>query len=158
SLAATNAGVIIGTAAYMAPEQARGSAADARSDVFSFGCVLYEMLSGRQAFQGDTVSDVLASVLARDPDLSSLSPKVPPRIVELLRRSLEKNPKRRWHAVADIRVEIEAILADPQGMTASVATVQRPLWKRSISVTAAVLLTAALTSAVWYFRPSRALT
>src|SRR5262249_4422137 len=72
TLVGSNAGVIIGTAAYMSPEQARGFAADQRSDVFSFGCVLYEMLTGRQAFQGDTVSDILAAVLAREPDFGLL--------------------------------------------------------------------------------------
>src|SRR5947209_8019867 len=66
SFAATNAGVILGTAAYMSPEQARGSGADRHSDIFAFGCVLYEMLTGRQAFQGETISDILASVLARE--------------------------------------------------------------------------------------------
>src|SRR4030095_10639505 len=66
--AATNGGMILGTAGYMSPEQARGHSADERSDIFSFGCVLYEMLTGRQAFPGDTVSDVLASILAREPD------------------------------------------------------------------------------------------
>ena len=90
SMAATNPGVIIGTAAYMSPEQAKGLSTDHRSDLFSFGCVLYEMLTGRQAFQGETLSDVLASVLARDPDLSLIPPNLNPRIHELLRRSLEK--------------------------------------------------------------------
>jgi len=72
SLMATNAGVILGTAAYMSPEQARGENTDQRTDIFAFGCVLYEMLTGRQAFQGKTVSDILASVLAREPDFSLL--------------------------------------------------------------------------------------
>ena len=74
SMAATNAGVILGTAAYMSPEQAKGLQTDARSDVFSFGCVLYEMLTGRQAFQGETISEILASVLVREPDFALLPP------------------------------------------------------------------------------------
>src|SRR5262249_45138292 len=98
TLAGTNPGVILGTAAYMSPEQARGRAADQRSDVFSFGCVLYEMLTGRQAFQGEEVSDVLASVLKSDADFNLLPPQLNPRIREVLRRCLEKNPKVRWHA------------------------------------------------------------
>src|SRR5947209_1651895 len=98
-MAATQAGVILGTAAYMSPEQAKGLQADARSDVFSFGCVLYEMLAGRQAFQFDTTTEVLAAILMRDPDLSALPSNLNPRITELLRRCLEKNPKRRWQAV-----------------------------------------------------------
>jgi serine/threonine protein kinase len=113
TLAGSNAGVIIGTAAYMSPEQARGFAADQRSDVFSFGCMLYEMLTGRQAFQGDTVSDILAAVLAREPDFALLPANLNPKVPELLRRSLEKNPKRRWYAVGDLRFEIEAALTAP---------------------------------------------
>src|SRR5215813_11771269 len=99
SLAATRVGIILGTAAYMSPEQAKGFSADTRSDVFSFGCVLYEMLTGRQAFQGETSAEVLASVLVRDPDFKLLPPDLTPRFYDLLRRCLEKSPKRRWHAV-----------------------------------------------------------
>src|SRR5262245_48483619 len=76
SLAATNAGVILGTAAYMSPEQTKGAEADLRSDVFAFGCVLYELLTGRQAFQGESVSEILAAVLIRDADLSALPPNL----------------------------------------------------------------------------------
>src|SRR5262249_5601084 len=107
TLPRSNAGVIIGTAAYMSPEQARGFAADQRSDVFSFGCVLYEMLTGKQAFHGDTVSDILAGVLAREPNLALLPANLNPKIPELIRRSLEKNPKRRWYAVGDLRVTLD---------------------------------------------------
>src|SRR4030095_16549140 len=91
SIAATQAGVILGTAAYMSPEQAKGFQTDTRSDIFSFGCVLYEMLTGRQAFQGDTVAEILASVLVRDVEWSFLPPNLNPRIQDLLRRCLEKN-------------------------------------------------------------------
>src|SRR5262245_39401890 len=95
SMAATNAGVILGTAAYMSPEQARGENTDARSDVFSFGCVLFEMLTGQQAFQGKTVSDVLAGVLRVDPDFTALPENPHPRLLELLHRCLCKSPKQR---------------------------------------------------------------
>src|SRR5215470_4001887 len=115
SVMATNAGMILGTAAYMSPEQARGENTDARSDIFSFGCVLYEMLTGRQGFQGRTVSDILASVLARDVDFSLLPPRLNSKIPQLIRRAVEKEPKRRWQAVGDLRVEIEAAIADPYG-------------------------------------------
>jgi len=95
----TQAGVILGTASYMSPEQARGQSGDHRSDVCSFGVVLYEMLTGRPPFQGGTVSDVLASVLAREPDLASLPPDLAPRLSELVKRCLEKHPRRRWQAM-----------------------------------------------------------
>src|SRR6516165_10721666 len=148
TMAGTNAGVILGTAAYMSPEQARGRAADQRSDVFSFGCVLFEMLTGRQAFHGEEVSDVLASVLKSEPDLSLLPPKLNPRVRELLRRCLEKNPKERWHAIGDTRVEIDSILADPRGALAAQqneAGVSNPLWKRVLPIAISVIVTGAIT-------------
>jgi eukaryotic-like serine/threonine-protein kinase len=158
SIAGTQAGVILGTAGYMSPEQAKGFATDQRSDIFSFGAVLYEMLTGRQAFQGDNVSEVLASVLAREPDLGLMPPNLNPRLQELLRRALEKNPKRRWHAAGDMRVEMEAVLADPRGVVVredKSAAAPGPWWKRAIPVALAVILTAAITGAAarWYFRP-----
>src|SRR5262249_11191795 len=94
TIGATQAGVILGTAAYMSPEQAKGFEVDARSDTFSFGSVLYEMLTGRQAFQGDTVPEVLAAVLVREPDFSLLPANLNPRLQELLQRCLQKNPRR----------------------------------------------------------------
>ena len=156
SMMATQAGVIFGTAAYMSPEQAQGLAADARSDVFSFGSVLYEMLTGRQPFQGDTVAALLASVLVREPDLAALPPHLNPRLPELLKRCLEKNPKRRWQAVGDLRAEIEAIAAAPLAVPALTqqATTPRPPWRRAMPVAGTALLVAALTSAAWWgFRP-----
>ena len=110
----TQVGVILGTASYMSPEQARGLPADHRSDIFSFGVVLYGMLTGRQPFQGETVSDVLASVLAREPDPSSLPPDFAPRLSELLKRCLEKHPKRRWQAIGDVRHELDVIAQNPR--------------------------------------------
>ena len=95
SMAATAQGIILGTAAYMAPEQARGQAVDHRADIWAFGCVLFEMLTGRQTFRGDLVSDILASVLAREPEFAELPPTIAPRLKDALQRCLEKNPKRR---------------------------------------------------------------
>jgi Tol biopolymer transport system component len=103
----TEPGVILGTAAYMSPEQARGRAADRRSDVWAFGCVLYECLTGSRAFHGETVSDTLAHILKGEPDWNKLPAETPTRIKVLLRRCLEKDPRRRLHDIADARIEIE---------------------------------------------------
>jgi eukaryotic-like serine/threonine-protein kinase len=155
--AATQQGVILGTAAYMSPEQAKGLAADQRSDVFSFGAVFYEMLTGRQGFQGDNVSEILASILAREPDMAALPANLNLRIPDLLRRCLDKNPKKRWHAAADMRVEIEAILTDPRGtlMRAQLPAVHKPLWKRALPILLAAIICSLITGiAVWKFKSS----
>src|SRR5262245_411300 len=89
--AATRLGTVMGTAAYMSPEQARGKAIDKRTDVWAFGCVLYEMLTGRRAFAGDEVSDVMASILIREPDLDAVPAGTPPAVRRLLRRCLQKD-------------------------------------------------------------------
>ena len=102
----THDGMILGTAAYMSPEQARGKAVDKRADIWSFGVVLYEMLTGKRLFVGETVSDVLAAVLTREPDLDALPPSTPSAIRRLLRRCLERNPKNRLHDIADARLEL----------------------------------------------------
>jgi serine/threonine-protein kinase len=110
---ATRAGVILGTAVYMSPEQARGKAVDKRTDIFSFGAVLYEMLTGKKAFTGEDVSEVLASVIKQEPDWKALPADVPPSVVKLLRRCLTKDRKERLQAIGDVRVEIREILAEP---------------------------------------------
>jgi len=154
--AATNGGVILGTAGYMSPEQARGHASDERSDIFSFGCVLYEMLTGRQAFEGETVTDLIASVVAREPDFTALPVDLNPKTEELLRRCLAKSRKDRWHAIADVRVEIQSILADPHGLKLRATRVERrPLWRRAVPIAVAAILAGLIaTVAVWIFRPS----
>jgi Tol biopolymer transport system component len=111
SIQATAAGIILGTAAYMSPEQARGSAVDKRADIWAFGVVVYEMLTGKRLFHGETVSDTLAAVLRADVDLEALPAGVPPEIRRLLRRCLERNPKNRLHDVADARILIEEVLS-----------------------------------------------
>jgi serine/threonine-protein kinase len=113
SMQATQAGIILGTAAYMSPEQAAGKAADKRSDLWAFGVVLLEMLTGRQAFTGETVPHVLASVLKSDPDVTALPADTPAAIRKLLQRCLEKDRKRRLDSAAVARVEIEDALASP---------------------------------------------
>ncbi len=113
SMGATNAGVILGTAAYMSPEQAKGRPVDKRTDIFAFGALLYEMLTGRPAFAGDDVGEILARVIEREPDWSKLPSKLPWRITELLRRCLEKDPRKRRRDAADMRIDIEQALAEP---------------------------------------------
>ena len=109
----TGIGVILGTAAYMSPEQAAGKSVDKRSDLWAFGVVLLEMLTGRQMFAGETVSHVLAAILTKEPDWTALPPSTPAPIRKLLRRCLEKDRKRRLPDAADIRLEIEDALATP---------------------------------------------
>ena len=105
---ATKVGVILGTAAYMSPEQARGKPVDKRTDIFSFGIVLYEMLAGRQLFKGEDVADTMASVIRSDPDFRSLPAELHPRVREILGRCLEKDPKKRRRDIGDIRTDLEA--------------------------------------------------
>ena len=103
------AGPIIGTAAYMSPEQARGLPVDKRTDIWAFGCVLYEMVTGRVAFPGDTISDSIAKILEREPDWSALPAATPAPIRRLLLRCLTKDPKQRLRDIGDVRIEIDAI-------------------------------------------------
>ena len=106
-VALTQMGVLLGTAAYMAPEQARGRTVDERADIWAFGCVLFEMLAGRGPFPGEGITDVLAKVIERDPDWPALPHTTPLAVRRLLRRCLEKNPKRRLAAIADARLDLE---------------------------------------------------
>jgi Tol biopolymer transport system component/tRNA A-37 threonylcarbamoyl transferase component Bud32 len=122
---ATRAGVVLGTAAYMSPEQARGRTLDKRTDIFSFGCVLYECLAGRQAFFGETVSDTLAAIIMSEPDWSALPESTPRGVRDLLRRCLQKDPKRRLHDIADARIELEEAQAAPVSGPA-ISMVMRP--------------------------------
>jgi serine/threonine protein kinase/Tol biopolymer transport system component len=151
SLAATAQGVILGTAAYMSPEQARGQAIDRRTDIWAFGCVLYEMLTGRHAFRGDHVSDILASVLAREPEYADLPASVPPRLKDALRRCVEKSPKRRWQAIGDLRVELEQILTDPTGGLVVPSPARRNPLTLLLTAGAAALVAAA---AAWLLKPA----
>ncbi|MEO6409837.1 MAG: protein kinase, partial [Burkholderiaceae bacterium] len=109
--ALTIGGMIIGTAAYMAPEQARGKSVDKRADIWAFGLVLYEMLTGRAAFAGDTVTDILAAVVTREPDWAALPDAAPASLKRLLAHCVEKDPKRRLRDIGDARYEIEETIA-----------------------------------------------
>jgi len=106
-------GVVAGTPAYMSPEQARGQAVDKRTDIWAFGCVFYEMLTGRPAFPGATISDTLAAILDREPDWSALPTMIAPGVCVLLRRCLQKDASRRLHDIADARIEIEDAISTP---------------------------------------------
>jgi serine/threonine-protein kinase len=120
-----------------------------RSDVFSLGIVLYEMLTGRQPLRGETAPDVLASVLVRDADLTALPPNLNSRLTELLKRCLEKNPKRRWQAVGDLRAELETIAAAPHAALATTTQVvvqKLSRRRRAIPVALTALVTAAITA------------
>jgi eukaryotic-like serine/threonine-protein kinase len=112
SIVATNAGMILGTASYMSPEQARGRPVDRRTDIFAFGCVLYEMLTGKRAFDGEDIAEILGAVLKTQPDWSLLPPGTPPGIQKLLRRCLEKSANSRRADAADIRMDIEDALTE----------------------------------------------
>ncbi len=121
SPAITQAGMILGTAAYMAPEQARGRTVDRRADVWAFGAVLYEMLTGQRAFKGDDVTDVLASVLARDPDWTRL-PANTPVLNACVRRCLERDPKQRFGDMQSVRLALDGAFGVPGAMPAIVTT------------------------------------
>jgi serine/threonine protein kinase len=122
--AMTAAGMILGTAAYMSPEQAKGRPADKRSDVWAFGCVLYEMLTGKRAFDGEDVSDTLANILRGEPSWSALPHLLDARLTVLLRRCLEKDIRKRWQAVGDLRYALEQLRDEPQPLL-----VDGPAWK-----------------------------
>ena len=146
---ATLAGVILGTAAYMSPEQARGKPLDKRTDIFSFASVLYECLTGRQPFSGETVSDSISAILRAEPDLSALPPETPSRIRDLLRRCFQKDPKRRLHDIADARIEIEdAQVAGPEEASSGAAAGLTPRRKLLWGIGGA-LAGAALVAAAW---------
>jgi Protein kinase domain len=108
-----SAAKVLGTAAYMSPEQARGKTVDKRTDIWAFGCVLYEMLAGRKAFGGATVSDSIAAVLASEPDWTALPPATPEHLRSLVRRCLQKDPQRRLRDIGDARLDLEEPLAEP---------------------------------------------
>ena len=120
-------GVVIGTAAYMAPEQARGKSVDTRADVWGFGTVLYEMLANARAFEGETVSDTIAAVLTKDPDWSKVRPDAPRLLIDLAKRCLRKDPRRRPQAIGDVRLALEDAGADD--LLPGLTMVRPPAWR-----------------------------
>jgi serine/threonine-protein kinase len=141
--AATQAGVVIGTAAYMSPEQARGKGMDKRADIWAFGAVLYEMLTGKKAFEGETVSDVLAAVLRADIDWSALPAETPASVRRVLRRCLDRDPKTRFHDIADARLELDERIEPVPAAAAPAESGLRPVGRAGWIVAAALALVAA---------------
>ena len=155
SMQATQQGVILGTAAYMSPEQAKGLPADKRADVFAFGCVLFEMMTGRQTFDGQLATEILASVIRAEPDYTALHTNLHPEIKKLLRRCLEKEPMRRFRDVGDVRFEIEQVLADTSGVLVrpDAEVVQRSTQSKLPWVGGFALGLAIAGIAVWTLKP-----
>jgi serine/threonine-protein kinase len=150
----TGVGVLLGTAAYMSPEQARGKAVDKRSDIWAFGCVLYEMLTAKRCFDGDDVADTLAFILTKEPDWSAIPASTPPSICNLLRRCLDKDRRRRIGDVAAALFAIdEAGALDAAGTRGAWSFAARPipLWRRFVLFSVpAIVLTVAIASAAWF--------
>jgi serine/threonine-protein kinase len=157
SNAATQQGIILGTAAYMSPDQAKGKTVDKRADIWAFGCVLFEMLTGRSLFAGDDVSQTLARVLERQPDFSTLPRNLHPKILEALKRCLEKETRNRYGSINDARVDIQEALADPSGLfvqPVAVAGPQRKLQTILPWAAATLVIGAIITGlAVWKLKP-----
>jgi len=148
SALATRAGVILGTAAYMSPEQVRGKSVDKRADIWAFGCVLYELLTGRQVFAADTISDTIAAILGREPDWSALPTGAPPGVLRLLRRCLERDRDKRLRDIGDANILLE------EGPQAAAPVPQPPARQRPLAWIAATALATvvALAVAVIHFR------
>jgi len=146
----TRPGVILGTAAYMSPEQARGAMVDKRADIWAFGVVLFEMLAGHSCFTGETITDLLAAVVRAEPGWAKLPPGTPPRVRDLLHRCLPKDRKRRLHDIADARLELEEALVPgtsiapgteavhAPGRRSGVAHLERSVWLLLVIIIAGV--------------------
>jgi serine/threonine protein kinase/Tol biopolymer transport system component len=151
--AATRAGVILGTAAYMSPEQARGQTVDQRADIWAFGCVLYELLTGAPAFPGSTVSDIIAAILTREPEWSRLPGETPEPVRRALRRCLERDPRRRLRHAADLRLELEDAAQAPVAQAGTHGRdTQGPRWR---SLVLMALASSALSSVLVYLATAR---
>jgi eukaryotic-like serine/threonine-protein kinase len=148
----TRQGVTLGTAAYMSPEQARGKAVDKRTDIWAFGCVLFEMLTGRFAFAGNTIADTIAAILEREPAWNALP--VPIGVRRLVQRCLDKDPNRRLHDIADARIEIDDLLNDRSRTSETpAANNRRPVRLLSaIAVVASIVAVIAAGTLMWYVR------
>ena len=149
-VAATQSGLVIGTTAYMSPEQARGAPVDKRTDIWAFGCVLYEMLAGRPAFGGATTSDTMASVLEREPDWSAMSPRTPADVMSLVQRCLDKDVRHRLRDIGDS----QRVLSGIGDVWQSTPVERSASTQRALPWIAAVAALAAVAVGVWFLRPS----
>ena len=127
----TQAGMLLGTAGYMSPEQARGKPVDRRTDIWAFGCVLFEMLGGRRAFDGETVTDVLGAIVHKEPEIDKLPSSVPQRIRRLLEQCLQKDVSRRLQSIGDARIALEEWLENPDTVEAHSAAPATG-WRRAL--------------------------
>jgi serine/threonine-protein kinase len=153
SPAMTGMGVILGTAGYMAPEQAKGKPVDRRADIWALGVVLFEMLSGRAMYRGETVTETIAHVITQPPDWTALPASTPRSVRRLLRRCLEKEPRARYQSAGDVRIDIDEALGDPVEETVTVASVSGrapvPAWRRWLPWALAAMFFIALVVAQW---------
>jgi len=160
--AMTQQGIILGTAAYMSPEQAKGRTVDRRSDVWAFGAVLYEMLTEKRAFAGSDVSDVLASVLAREPDWTRLPSGLSPTLGRFLKRCLHKDAKQRVPDIAAMRLALDGVFETAPSQSVGVVAAAQPLWRRLLVFAAVAVVASAVVGlaawSVWPATESRAVT
>jgi serine/threonine protein kinase/WD40 repeat protein len=152
SPAATVAGVIMGTAAYMSPEQARGKAVDKRTDIWAFGCVLFEMLTGQKPFDGETLTDIVAAIVKNEPDWRALAPGTPAAVQSVIVRCLRKDPVQRLRDIADGRFQIEEVLNDPG---ASEARSRSRFGWRTLAVVAAAFVGGVAMAGAWLLQSQK---
>jgi Tol biopolymer transport system component len=151
----SHVGVILGTAAYMSPEQARGLAVDKRTDIWAFGAVLYELLTGGRAFPGPTVSDTIAAIISREPDWAALPGSAPPSVRRLLLRCLAKDPQRRVRDIGDVSLEIDETLASGVASGAPIDRTPRPPAARWALAAAGVIAAIGIVVLVWALQGGR---
>jgi eukaryotic-like serine/threonine-protein kinase len=152
SRVASRAGILLGTAAYMAPEQTKGRSVDRRADIWAFGCVLYEMLTAKMAFQGDSVAETLAAVIKQDADWSRLPAATPASIRQLLQRCLKKDPKQRLQAIGDARLTLdEALTGTPEAASLAAQPVPALTWHRVLPWAVSGVLAVALAAGAFLF-------
>src|SRR4029079_12377324 len=152
--AMTQIGFILGTAAYMSPEQAKGKSVDKRADIWAFGVVLFEMLTGHRPFAGEEVSDVLASVLAREPQLAAIPDTVPAIVRQVLKACLQKDPKKRIHDMADVRLAMEGAFETVRDAAVPLESPRRLKWMIPAIAAALVVVGVLAAAAAWMLKPA----